>query len=83
MKDELVPSVDVSVYWVEHVLRHKGAKHLQLASRNMPFYEKYLLDVVFFLLTLATVVAFVLFAIVRFVLFRICFGSKSVKVKKQ
>lgn len=45
MKDELVPAKDVAVYWIEHVIRHGGTKHLQSKAKDMPFYQLYMLDV--------------------------------------
>jgi glucuronosyltransferase len=45
MKDELVPAKDVAVYWIEHVIRHGGTKHLQSKAKDMPFYKLYMLDV--------------------------------------
>jgi glucuronosyltransferase len=47
MHDELMPSRKVAAYWVEHVLRHGGPKHPQ--SKDMPFYQVYLLDFWLFL----------------------------------
>jgi glucuronosyltransferase len=48
MRDEMLPGTDVAVYWIEHVLHH-GTKHLQLASKKLNFFQKYLIDVWFFL----------------------------------
>lgn len=44
--------MDKAVYWVEHVIKHKGAKHLKSQAPNLPFYQYMLLDVfaVFFLI---------------------------------
>ena len=51
MRDELLPAKDVAAYWVEHVLRHGGTKHLQSKVKDMPWYKVYLLDVILFLIT--------------------------------
>ena len=40
---------DLTVYWLEHVLRHNGTPHLKLSSKNLPFYQSYLLDIWLFL----------------------------------
>ena len=83
-KDQLMPSTNVSVFWIEHVLRHKGAKHLQLASRNLPFYQNYLLDIWLFLLIVGIIVLILFFVFVRFLL-GLCFRKSKlqIKVKKQ
>ena len=48
MRDEMLPAKDVAVYWIEHVLRH-GTKHLQVTSRNLNYFQNYLIDVWLFL----------------------------------
>ena len=48
MHDQLLPSKDVAAYWVEYVLRQGGTKHLE-KPKDMPFYQLYLLDVLFFI----------------------------------
>ena len=45
----MLPADQMAVYWIEHVLRHGNAEHLQLASGQMPFHQRYLLDVAAFL----------------------------------
>jgi glucuronosyltransferase len=61
MHDELMPSRKVAAYWVEHVLRHGGPKHPQ--SKDMPFYQVYLLD---FWLFLFVSLVFTMFASYKF-----------------
>ena len=51
MRDEPIPGKELAAYWIEHVLRHEGADHLRLASKHLAFYERYLLDVTFLLLS--------------------------------
>lgn len=43
--DNLIHPMDEAIYWIEYVIRHKGANHLKSAAVNMPFYVYYLLDV--------------------------------------
>lgn len=50
--DEPMSSREKAVWWVEHVIRHKGAKHLKYPARNVPFYQRYCLDI---LLTFSSV----------------------------
>lgn len=49
MQDELIPGADLAVYWIEYVLRH-GVKHLQLGAKEMPLYQRHLLDIMAFLI---------------------------------
>ena len=80
VKDEMIPSIDLSVYWIEYVLRHNGTKHLQLASRNLPFYQNYLLDVWFFILAIAIALLLITYIFI-FYLLRKCFSSKQIPLK--
>ncbi|CAH1984651.1 unnamed protein product [Acanthoscelides obtectus] len=47
MRDRKVHPLDEAVYWVEYVIRHNGAKHLRMWYVEMPWYQYYLLDVIF------------------------------------
>ena len=49
MRDEMLPGRDVATYWIEHVLRHGGTRHLQLSAKNLGFIQKHLIDVWLFL----------------------------------
>lgn len=40
--------LDLAVYWIEHVLKHKGAPHLQNAGLRLNWLQAYLLDVIVF-----------------------------------
>lgn len=59
MRDQLVSGKDTAVYWVEHVIRHNGTKHLKLASQGMPFYQYFMLDVMLLLAVVCLVVCLV------------------------
>jgi len=85
MKDELLPAKDIGAYWVEHVLRHKGTKHLQLARKDMPFYQRYLLDVIAFLTGIIALALIMTVLLLRWVLSRCCGRSAipSTKVKSK
>ena len=42
--DQPMTSRDKAVWWTEHVIRHKGAKHLKFPGRRVPFYQRYCLE---------------------------------------
>ncbi|XP_072384379.1 uncharacterized protein [Diabrotica undecimpunctata] len=48
-RDRPLSPLDTAIYWVEYVIRHKGAPHMKTAAVDMPFYQYYLLDVFFML----------------------------------
>lgn len=68
MQDEMIPAKEVAVYWIEHVLRHGGTKHLQSRAKDMPFYQLYLLDVWLFLGVIIFIMFYVFYKIVSFVI---------------
>ncbi len=81
MHDELIPGKKIAAYWVDYLLRHAGAKHLQLASKDMPFYQTYLLDVFLLLVVLAILFLYVSYAVVCYVWRKIFKRDHNVKVK--
>ncbi|XP_029309289.1 UDP-glucuronosyltransferase 1-1-like [Cottoperca gobio] len=50
-KDRPVDPLDLSVYWTEFVMRHKGAKHLRAASHDLNWIQYFCLDVIVLLAT--------------------------------
>ncbi|XP_075209702.1 UDP-glucuronosyltransferase 2C1 [Chanos chanos] len=44
--------LDSAIFWIEYVMRHKGAAHLRPEANNMPWYSYHSLDVVVVLLAL-------------------------------
>lgn len=57
--DQPTKSLDKAVFWIEYVIRHKGARHLRSPAIDAPFYKYYLLDVLA-LLTLCVLLFFYL-----------------------
>ncbi|XP_019389735.1 PREDICTED: UDP-glucuronosyltransferase 2A1-like isoform X3 [Crocodylus porosus] len=58
--DQPVKPLDRAVFWIEFVMRHKGAKHLRPAAHQLTWYQYHCLDVLAFLLTCATVTLFII-----------------------
>ncbi|KAM4811849.1 UDP-glucuronosyltransferase 2A2 isoform X1 [Urocitellus parryii] len=56
--DQPVKPLDRAVFWIEFVMRHKGAKHLRPASHDLTWFQYHSLDVIGFLLACATTVIF-------------------------
>lgn len=84
LQDNLHPPAEAAAYWIEYVVRHKGAPHLKSAAQQLNFFQYFLLDVI------ATFVAVVLITlgILVYILKRICHAlrkcfSRDNKVKKQ
>ncbi|KFU86201.1 UDP-glucuronosyltransferase 2A2, partial [Chaetura pelagica] len=58
--DQPVKPLDRAVFWIEFVMRHKGAKHLRPAAHNLTWYQYHCLDVLAFLFTCTAITIFIL-----------------------
>ncbi|XP_061151834.1 UDP-glucuronosyltransferase 1A1-like [Syngnathus typhle] len=54
-RDRPVDPLDLSVYWTEFVMRHKGAKHLKAAVHGLNWFQYFCLDVIALLVTVVLV----------------------------
>ncbi|XP_063277615.1 UDP-glucuronosyltransferase 2A1-like isoform X3 [Prinia subflava] len=59
--DQPIKPLDRAVFWIEFVMRHKGAKHLRPAAHHLTWYQYHSLDVLAFLFTCAATIVFILF----------------------
>ncbi|XP_025834187.1 UDP-glucuronosyltransferase 1-10 isoform X6 [Agrilus planipennis] len=48
MWDQPMSGLDTAIWWIEYVIRHKGAKHLRSPLLDLPLYQYLLLDVLAF-----------------------------------
>lgn len=78
--DQPVKPLDRAVFWIEFVMRHKGAKHLRPAAHHLTWYQYHCLDVLAFLFT-STAIA--VFTVVKCCLFCCRTCSRIAKRKKE
>ncbi|XP_068831299.1 UDP-glucuronosyltransferase 2A1 isoform X2 [Capricornis sumatraensis] len=78
--DQPVKPLDRAVFWIEFVMRHKGAKHLRPAAHNLTWYQYHSLDVIGFLLAC---VATAVFLVTKCCLFSCRKFGKTGKKKKR
>ena len=64
MRDRKRTPTEEGADWIEYALRHDGAKHLVSEALDLPEYQLYSLDVMFFLL--------LVFAVIIFTLVKLC-----------
>ncbi|XP_048220643.1 UDP-glucuronosyltransferase 2B31-like isoform X2 [Perognathus longimembris pacificus] len=57
--DQPVKPLDRAVFWIEFVMRHKGAKHLRPAVHDLTWLQYHSLDVIGFLLACVAAVTFI------------------------
>ncbi|CAH6886782.1 LOC101844897 [Phodopus roborovskii] len=58
--DQPVKPLDRAVFWVEYVMRNKGAKHLRVAAHDLTWFQYHSLDVLGFLLACVVTVIFLI-----------------------
>ncbi|XP_038163133.1 UDP-glucuronosyltransferase 2A2-like [Cyprinodon tularosa] len=58
-RDQQVKPLDRAIFWIEFVMRHKGAPHLRTESYRMPWYSYYSVDVILFLIAISLLVLLV------------------------
>ncbi|XP_041804344.1 UDP-glucuronosyltransferase 1A1-like [Chelmon rostratus] len=76
-KDRPVDPLDLSVYWTEFVMRHKGAKHLRSAVHDLNWIQYFCLDVIALLASVVLV-----FVILTVKCLKLCLRKLSRKRKQ-
>ncbi|KAI4887101.1 hypothetical protein NFI96_025747 [Prochilodus magdalenae] len=74
--DRPVKPLDEAVFWMEYVMRNKGAGHLRVAAHNLTWYEYHCLDVLAFLISVLAVVFYILIKTCGFLIRRCCLRSR-------
>ncbi|KAM3616738.1 uncharacterized protein V6R79_022432 [Siganus canaliculatus] len=77
-RDQPMKPLDSAMFWIEFVMRHKGAKHLRTESYKMSRIQYHSVDVVAFLLAVALLV-FIFFISAIMFLWRRVFCRNKVK----
>jgi glucuronosyltransferase len=57
--DQPLKPLEQAVFWIEFVMRHKGAKHLRPAVHDLTWFQYHSLDVIGFLLACVGTVIFI------------------------
>ncbi|XP_054611765.1 UDP glucuronosyltransferase 5 family, polypeptide D1 [Dunckerocampus dactyliophorus] len=78
-RDQPTMPMDRAVFWVEYVMRHKGAPHLRTEANKMAWYKYYGLDVFLLLAAVATILLLSAVALFRF----LCCGKGRKNKSKQ
>ncbi|XP_018562683.1 uncharacterized protein LOC108904558 [Anoplophora glabripennis] len=76
--------MDAAAYWVEYVIRTRGAPHLKVAGIKFSWYKYHLLDVISFVVVITSLVIYLLYIGVRTMLrYWGTFGKGKVKSKTE
>lgn len=79
MKDQPMKPMERAIYWVEYVIRHKGAPHYHSIATELTWYQYICLDVILFFLIQFYLIYFTIKIVIR-----LLFKSRSnVSLKKK
>ncbi|KAM9717746.1 UDP glucuronosyltransferase 5 family, polypeptide G1 [Menidia menidia] len=78
-RDQPMSPMDTAIFWIEYVIRNKGAAHLRAAGFNLPWYSYFCLDVVAVIMALSVTFIWGLIFTCRF----ICCGRLRRKIKAE
>ena len=76
-RDTPMKPLDSAIFWIEFVMRHKGAAHLRTESYKMPWYSYHSVDVMLFLIVLFLVILMTFAAFVNCLCSRMCSRRKT------
>uniref|UniRef100_A0A673BRU6 UDP-glucuronosyltransferase n=1 Tax=Sphaeramia orbicularis TaxID=375764 RepID=A0A673BRU6_9TELE len=71
-RDQPMKPLDNALFWMEFVMRHKGAAHLRTESYRMPWYSYYSVDVGLFLFGVFLLVLTTVFILMRCLYQAVC-----------
>lgn len=77
LEDQPLKGLDKVIWWIEHVIRHKGAEHLRSSAADMTFFEYFMLDVVAVIFLILIILFFVLYKIVSLLRYLLKYKLKS------
>ncbi|KAM4708016.1 UDP-glucuronosyltransferase 2A2-like isoform 2-T2 [Discoglossus pictus] len=79
--DQPIKPLDRAVFWIEFVMRHKGAKHLRPAAHELTWYQYHCLDVIGFLLLCLLTVIYITIKILTFCYRKCCLTRRKQKTQ--
>ncbi|XP_065563759.1 UDP-glucosyltransferase 2-like isoform X2 [Artemia franciscana] len=82
-RDQPETPLQRAVYWIEYIIRHKGAHHLKHPGLHLPWYQTSLFDVLLFLGAIVLIIVYINFVIARRILQKITRGTKTPVTKNK
>ncbi|XP_015838775.2 UDP-glycosyltransferase UGT5 [Tribolium castaneum] len=83
MHDQPLKPLDLAVYWIEYVIRHKGAPHLRSAGLDLRWYQREMIDVIAFLTACVTAILAAVYLTIRKVICGRKSGKKPTTLEKK
>ena len=67
-KDRPMNALDTAMFWIEYVIRHKGAEHMKNPARNMSWITYNMFDVYIFIISIIIGISLVIITILKIAL---------------
>ncbi|XP_043083908.1 UDP-glucuronosyltransferase 2A2-like [Puntigrus tetrazona] len=74
--DQPMKPLDRAIFWIEFVMRNRGAPHLRTQSFRMSWIEYHSIDVILTLLMAVVLFCFMVYSIIKFLCFKVVFKKK-------
>lgn len=65
LRNQPIKPMDLAIYWVENVIKHKGAPHMSTKAHKLSWYQLMLLDVFAFIGSIVFIVGYVFYRIIK------------------
>lgn len=79
-RDATDKPLDRAIFWTEYAIRHKGAPHLRMSSRNLTWYQNLMLDVLAIIFAALFAALFIVWKLLRLVF---SLGSPETQAKQK
>ncbi|KAM9817423.1 UDP-glucuronosyltransferase 2B1-like [Neosynchiropus ocellatus] len=75
-RDQPMKPMDTAIFWIEYIMRHKGAAHLRTESYKLSWYQYHCADVMLVLATAVILITVLVASLIRCLCSRVCRRTK-------
>lgn len=79
---EGMTAMERAIWWIEYVLRHRGAPHMKSISLNLNVFQYLLLDIIAFLLIIVISATVLFYKLIKFFKYKKIYMSNGKKKPK-
>lgn len=83
LRQQPVKPLDRAIFWIEHVLKFRGAPYIQNVGAKLKWYQYYLLDVIGVLFIILAFVVYIASLLLREVVYLFKSRCSTVKAKSK
>lgn len=83
MHDQPLKPIDLAVYWIEFVIRNKGAPHLRSTGIDLKWYQREMIDIIVFLVISVIAILGTVYLISRTIVRKLVVKKKPVQKSKK